>query len=129
MIRQRLRPHRIHFKHGRLNRGSFHRCPFLEHGGTCAERHEECKKSRPNIEITLHSSPPSFPACKLSFAAKTFGRSTLGESRREGLSCGNCRGQRFRTSHSRPARNTSTISQRNALARRAGWSAGHWNRN
>src|SRR6266851_312312 len=62
MIRHRLRPHRVHLKHGRLDAGGLHGGPLLQHDGTNREPGNQYENSRTNTEIALHKLvPPSIP--------------------------------------------------------------------
>src|SRR5271166_1147107 len=61
MIRQRLGPHRVHFKPGRLvSAGGVNDGSFLEHDRSNSKCYEDCDKHPSDIEVTLHGSPWSF---------------------------------------------------------------------
>src|SRR5580658_8532215 len=54
MVRQRLGPHRIHFKPRRLNCPALVRSLLAQHNGTDSEDHEGGAKGRANAQIDLH---------------------------------------------------------------------------
>jgi len=59
VIRERLRPHRIHFERGHLNRGSFHGSAFLEKSRSKPKRGNEGEKNPANTKIPFHVLHPS----------------------------------------------------------------------
>src|SRR6266404_162568 len=56
MIRQRLRPHRVHLKHGRLDAGGLHGGSLLQNKRSDSQRDNEHENRRTNVDIALHTS-------------------------------------------------------------------------
>ena len=62
MVRQRLRPQRVHFKHRRLHGSRFNSGPLFQQRGSHSERHQEPQEYRSDTQISLHEPvPPSVP--------------------------------------------------------------------
>src|SRR5882672_7816667 len=55
MVRQRLRPHRVHLKHGRLDGGGLDSDLFLQHDRSYSEPGNQYENRRTNPNTVLHS--------------------------------------------------------------------------
>src|SRR6266550_3260326 len=55
MVRQRLRPHRVHLKHGRLDAGGLHSGLFLQHDRSYSEPGNQYENRRTNPNTALHN--------------------------------------------------------------------------
>src|SRR2546426_11786932 len=58
VIRQRLRPQRIHFKPRRHSCGTLQSPGFFDEIARDPERNDECEKDRTHVQITPHALPP-----------------------------------------------------------------------
>src|SRR5258706_489381 len=85
VIRQWLRPQRVHFKHRRLYPGGLDGRSLLQQHRTNPKRGHEHQKYRSNVKITFHRSvPPSISAIPVLFTSfKNFPEAVYPESSSE----------------------------------------------
>ncbi len=64
MVRQRLRPQWVHFKHGSLDVGGLHCGPPLQQRRRDSQQEEDTEKPRTHIATAYHTSHPPALSCE-----------------------------------------------------------------